>query len=257
MPGAGGPLEFWHHVIGLPLAQGLERFVADGAFGHWLGADHTAGQPRPAGPPGEHWHDEFGAAEPGMGAPAHGSSPLQGVAATQAADLNDAKRWAADNEMDVLLTVAMALTPGSVRGVPQTNLTVKIYDVVRDEELWSSRPLNSRRVQAAMAGVRVDGNPAQEFLESLGTYIEKNLHLQEMPALDAAVVARRAQTLAARKHRDPLPTLVELRYYAAEGLLDESALREHYMAILGPQDGAELLDGDVEQRRLIVESLLR
>ncbi len=256
-PGAGGPLEFWHHVVGLPLAQGLERLVAEGTFGHWLVVDHSAPQRHAAGAAGEHRHDEFGAAQHGMGAPGHGSSSLQGIATTQASDLNDAKRWAADNEIDVLLTVAMAIAPGSFRGVPQTTLTVKIYDVARDDELWSSRPLNSRRVQAALAGARSDGNPAQEFLESLGKYVKQNLRLQEMPALDAAVVARRAQSLAAQEHRDPLPALLELRYYAAEGLLDEPALQEHYATILGPQDGAALSAGDVEQRRQVVEALLR
>ncbi len=259
--GVGGPVEFWHHAIGLPLVQALEARVADGAFGRWLSAElqrhgtaEPAGQPPFRGP--EHFDEMAVEHAPGH-MPADTGQSVRGMLVTQVATLNDAKRWAEEQELDVLLTVSVTLHTGSLRGPLQTNLAVKIYDVARNQELWSSRTLNSRRVEASLAGARAGDNPAQDFVDDLLKFVDQNLHLAEMPTLDPSVVARRAQTLAAQKHENPLPALVELRYYASKGLLDEATLREHFSAILGPQDGAELSAGDAEQRRQAVEALLR
>lgn len=263
-PGAaagGGPVAFWHHAVGAPLVQALEARVAEGAFGHWLSNDlQRPAADAPAGPPPFQGQEHFEEMAPGHvpeHVPANSGPPVRGMLATHVATLDDAKRWAEEQELDVLLTISVALHTGSLRGPPQTNLVVKVHDVARNQELWSSRPLNSRRVEAALAGARAGENPAQEFLEDLLKFVDENLHLAEMPELDPAVVARRAQALAARKHANPLPALVELRYYASKGLLDETALREHYKAILGPRDAAELTEGDLEQRRQVVEALLR
>ncbi len=257
----GGPVAFWHHAVGSPLVQALEARAAEGAFGHWLSSDlQPQAAMSPAGEPPLHGQEHFEAMAPEHvpeRMPANAGSLVRGMLATQVATLDDAKRWAEQQGLDVLLTVSVTLHTGSFRGPPQTNLVIKVHDVARNQELWSSRPLNSRRVEAALAGVRAGENPAKEFVEDLLRFVDQNLHLEEMPGLDAAVVARRAKALAARKHADPLPALVELRYYAGKGLLDETALREHYKAILGPQDAAELLDGDAEQRRQAVEALLR
>ena len=259
--GAGGPMKLWHDAVGLPLFQALERRIAEGAFGRWLSAElvasthsatQRAGQPHVP----QRQLDEPAEGPPEMAAGAHGNPALRGILMTQAATLSDAKRWAADQQIDVLLTVAVALRSGSLRGNVQTSLSMKAYDVAKNQEIWSSRDLSSRRVEAAIAGDRADEDPARDFVDDVLKYVDESLQLTDMPKLDPTVVARRAVALAAEEHADPLPALVELRYYSAKGLLDASALRAHYTAILGPQDGAELSAGNLEQRRQVVEGLL-
>lgn len=260
--GAAGVMVFWHHAVGLPLVQGLEARVSEGAFGHWLRGEalQAQGAARPlahaphADPP---QFDEFGEGAAAMAAPTRNGQQVRGMLATLAATLGDAKRWAADHQLDVLMTISV--TPGSavLRGRLQTNFAVKLYDVAKDEELWSSRSLGSRRVEAALADTRSKDDPAQDFVNDVLNYIDQNLRLTDMPQLDSKVVARRAAALAAGRHDDPLPALVELRYYVAKGLLDASTLREHFTTILGRQDGAELASGNLEQRRRVVEALLR
>ncbi len=259
---AGGPMKLWHDAVGLPLFQALERRIAEGAFGRWLSAELVAparGATPPAGQPPHVPHrqfDELAEGPPEMAAGAHGNPALRGILMTQVATLSDAKRWAADQQIDVLMTVALALRPGSLRGNVQTSLSMKAYDVAKNQEIWSSRDLSSRRVEAAIAGDRADEDPARDFVDDVLKYVDESLQLADMPKLDPTVVARRAAALAAEEHADPLPALVELRYYLAKGLLDASALRAHYTAILGPQDGAELSAGNLEQRRQVVEGLL-
>ncbi len=260
--GAAGIMEFWHHAVGLPLVQGLEARVAEGAFGHWLRGEALQAQAasRPLGhaPQGDpRQFDEFGEGAAAMSAPGRDGQQARGMLATLAANLSEAKRWAADHQLDVLMTISV--TPGSavLRGRLQTSFAIKLYDVAKDEELWSSRSLGSRRVEAALSDTRSKDDPAQDFVNDVLNYIDQNLRLTDMPKLDSTVVARRAAALAAGQHDDPLPALVELRYYMAKGLLDASTLREHFTTILGAQDGAELASGNLEQRRQVVEALLR
>lgn len=260
--GAGGTVEFWHHAVGLPLVQGLQARVAEGAFGHWLskelalqphGAARAPGRP-PVGAPDQ--FEELGEG-PAAATPAPQSGQhLRGISVTQAANLGEARSWATGQEVDILLTVSVTLNPAAVRGRLQTNFAVKIYDVAKNQELWSSRALSSRRVEVALAEPGARENPAKDFLDNVFQYVDQNLRLTDMPKLDSTVVARRAAALAAEQHTDPLPALLELRYYVARGLLDASALRQHYTAILGAHDGAELSAGNLEQRRQVVEALM-
>ena len=87
-------------------------------------------------------------------------------------------------------------------------------------------------------------------------YMDGNLALTDMPPLTADVVRERGATLAAAQYVNPLPVLLELRYYEFRKLLTGEENSGFFTKIVGPEEGPRLATGPVEQRKEIVQRWL-
>jgi len=141
------------------------------------------------------------------------------------------------------------------QGLPRTILVLRIFDVVKDKELYASTPLSSLLVGSALqAGAAVD-DPSSALIDEVMKFVDENLRLTEMRRISREAALRRAAAVTSQKYPNPLPVLMELRYYQWKELLTSEELAQHYTKLIG-DDGQRLATGTEAQRRLVIEQFL-
>ena len=178
-----------------------------------------------------------------------------------------AARRAAEKEgVDAMIIAAITAKIGRVRGKQepqvQSTVTLRAVDVMRSETIWTSKPLSSTAAgpqeQQAAEGQQQTGTPtfARGLLRELFDFVDEQLAVKEMPPLTADVVRQRAAALAEVQYANPLPVLLELRYYEFKKLLTSEELSGFYAKIVGPDEGPRLATGPIEQRKEVVQRWL-
>jgi dienelactone hydrolase len=208
--------------IGQWLLEGIGSRQQGGRFGDW-GYDIKAA----------HWADQ------------RGLIVLESAPEDQL--INDARA----SKAHLLLATRMQYKPGTKR--PNIEMIVRVINVEKKEELWKSRMLSN---EALLAARRRGKDPAAEIVEQTFDFIDENVTLEAMPEISTATVAKRARVLARRSATDPLPALLELRYYQITGKLSTDDAIEIYAALLDPESAKQLATGDDEERSLSLYKLL-
>jgi hypothetical protein len=257
----------WQVLVIQPLAQRLEAQVGAGDYGDWSGLTGGAKDgslpagaavPAPAvGPPAPR--------APGVSVTAAGPA----ISMLGSADAETALRLAAKEGLDVVVLGLTSIKPAVARAPEQSLITLRLLDVATHKMLWESRPLSDLKVQAAKqqtsggktsgkkaAKSKELGDPAGDLVEELLHYAQTNLKLTEMPAITAEVAKKRAGWLADQEHSNPLPTLLELRYYQWKQLLTPEETAGFYAKILGDENGPKLANGSDQERLTVVGRLL-
>lgn len=216
--------------IAQPLVAKLQKDIADGHYGRWLGEAKT----------------NVKSNEP----PVEKSPGLVHILATDGEKIDQLVR---EEQVELVLTVEMA-----IRTTPRTGSQAIMQIVVSDSQgkrLWTSRDLNSTQVQAAQHRPGAP-DPLAELIAQAVAALQR-FHLTELPEIPREAAQRRAETLAASTMEQPLPALLELRYYQSRGLLDEQQLASLYERLVGnADDGSRLAGGAPEERLEIVRRWL-
>jgi len=232
-------LDAWARTIGQPLVQRLQTRVAEGYFGSWLAeVQHSVG-------PGA------GANAGGNGAKGPQVKRLPGIVVAGVVDPSKLLKSAAEEGLDLVMIAAVAAKAGR-QGTPQTILVLRILDVVKNKELYASKPLSSLRVSDNPDGV----DPVAKFTDEAMSFIDENFRLREMPDISRPAALRRAKSLVAGKHGNPLPVMMELRYYEWKKLLTTEELAGHYGQLIGQADGQRLATGSELERLQVVSRWL-
>jgi hypothetical protein len=168
--------------------------------------------------------------------------------------------------VDVMLVAAVAAKIGRVRGKaePQVQSTVilKAVDVMRNETIWTSKSLSSTAAtpQEPQAADQQQQNTTPTFvrglLRELFDFVDEQLAVKEMPPLTPDVVRERGAALAEGEYNNPLPVLLELRYYEFKKLLKPEEISGFFAKIVGAEEGPRLATGPIEQRKEIVRRWL-
>jgi hypothetical protein len=87
-------------------------------------------------------------------------------------------------------------------------------------------------------------------------YAQSNLKLTEMPAITAEVAQKRAEWLSQDEYSNPLPALLELRYYQWKQLLTPEETAGFFTKILGDSNGPKLATGSDQERLTVVGRML-
>lgn len=175
-----------------------------------------------------------------------------------------AGRRAANKEgVDVMIVAAIsakiARTKKNLEGQIQSTITLRVVDVMRNETLWTSKPVSStaaEKEQPAADGQTVTPAFARGLLRELFDFLDAELALVDMPKLTVEVVRERGTTLAAAQYVNPLPVLLELRYYEFRKLLTPEEDSGFFAKIVGPDEGPRLATGPIEQRKEVVQRWL-
>jgi hypothetical protein len=276
---------FWTQAVGLPMLSKLQARVNEGTFGKWVskapaqlaGGDQqpgASGSPQAAAPraafAAENLEGRRGAKGMAVvGLPDVGGGQQADVAQAQAAgivnlgmgEVGAGRRNATKEGVDVMIVAAVAAKIARVRGNAQvqSTLTLRVIDVVRNETLWSSKPVNStaaEKEQPAEGQATQAPAFARGVLRELFDFMEENLALVDMPKLTPEVVRERGASLAAAQYVNPLPTLLELRYYEFNKLLKPEENSALFAKIVGADEGPRLATGPIEQRKEIVQRWL-
>lgn len=177
-----------------------------------------------------------------------------------------ATQKAQQENLDVLIVAAIATKIARVRGKPEpqveSSVTLRAVDVMRNETIWTAKPLSSAGAtpeqQQQAEGQAQQGTPlfARGLMRELFDFIDEQLALVDVPALPAEAVRQRAETLASSQYSNPLPVLLELRYYEYKKLLTPEDISGYFAKIVGEDQGPTLATGPMEQRKEIVQRWL-
>jgi hypothetical protein len=84
-------------------------------------------------------------------------------------------------------------------------------------------------------------------------FVDDQLAVKEMPELTPEVVRQRGEALAEGQYSNPLPVLLELRYYEFKKLLKPEEISAFFAKIVGADEGPRLATGPIEQRKEVVQ----
>jgi hypothetical protein len=244
--GVSESVTYWGPALGKPLLEKLQARIGEGRFGRWLQAAHEAiaSQPPANANPDNQSHPRGQITDEG------------GILNLGEMEAGQARRAAAKDGIDVLIMAVIVSKPvkigGQIHG--QSNLTLRVLDVARDDSLWKSKPVNSAITGNGSADDKGSKGDADELLSDALAYLDKEVLLGDMPKLTAEEVQQRAEAIA-HETSNPLPALAELRCYASLKLLTPEQLADFYTRLIGSEDGPRLATGSDPLRRQIVEKL--
>jgi len=161
-----------------------------------------------------------------------------------------------------MLVVSISVKSGRIyagQTKTTTSLSVRIVDVQKGEPAWTSKSISATTGGEATGGQEQEGEeggPARPLLTEVLDYIDKQIALQDMPAYTAEEARRRGVSLVAAQYANPLPALMELRYYQYKKLLTAEEIAGFYAKIVGAEEGPRLATGPEEQRQEIVQRWL-
>ena len=224
------------------MVKGLESRVSAGQFGEWLKG-----------------------LEAGAGAKDKAKERWPGVVSLSEIEATAARKRALEEGLDVLFVVQV--TPKTSRTNPTLSvMTPYLKDVATGKPLWSSnRVLNSRLVETAR---KKGSDPLADAFEEAMTFVDEKVRLVEVPKITRESVVRHAEALVKefaeakekpdgqQKPRDPLPLLMELRYYQSKDLLTAEEVSGLYAKVVGADDGPALATGAEAERRKIIRKWL-
>lgn len=155
---------------------------------------------------------------------------------------------AREDSIDAVVIIDMKLRVATVNGLVTNESTIAVLDTKSQKKLHTTRKFNNITIQQARADDKEDG--VEKEFEALFEAIDANLKMVDLPpALNADIAAKRVAGLAAEKHDNPLPILVEARMYHSKGLLDEKQLFAAYEQLLGVDSGRLLATGEEEDKK--------
>jgi hypothetical protein len=156
--------------------------------------------------------------------------------------------------VDVLLIANVAFKVFGVNRTVDANLTVRLVDVATEKRLWASKMISSNQVKAARS--RNQPDPSRDLVRGLSEYLETNFQLQDKPSLDSTKARLRAEAVAREEPTNPLPALVEVRYYQLKGLLTPLQAESCYQRLVDAENAGVLANGKAEERQRVIERFL-
>jgi hypothetical protein len=229
-------------------------------------ADPNNPQAAPAGyaPPGAGYAPESG--RPGIsgfsGRPPDGIAGAEGAAGAQAAETKEgptslglAVVWlgkatakeelaklAQEANVDLLITYEITLRVVQRTGFVNNSTKIRITNPRREKEepIFISAGLVNQAVMLDRQKEKKD-DPVEKEVGRAIEALDKVCKPAPFPALNTDVVKRRVAALVAEKPADPLPAVVEARYYVVKGLLSEEEMNSAAVDLLGQARHAQMI----------------
>ena len=145
-------------------------------------------------------------------------------------------------------------------GPTQSLLDIHIVEFCKGGEDWPARPtVNHVRIMAAQqatTGKDKQENPLPALLKTIQMHIDRQTKLEDMPTLEHEALLKRAATLVAMKAKNPLPALLELRYYQWKKALSDQEFADYAAKLAGADDSHRLATGTDAERKQVVDQWL-
>jgi hypothetical protein len=203
-----------------------------GPGGAAFGRAGVDGGQQPDGVPGE----PGAAGAEGAGGP----KPL-GLAVVwlgKATSKEEASRLAEAAQVDILVTYEIEVRLARNSEFVNNTTLLRIASVRKGEPIFASKEINNRTVATAR-GLKED--PVEKEVARAIEALDKVCKVAPLPALTPEQVKARIASLVAEKPANPLPVVVEARYYVAKGLLPEAELFTTAVAAMGEAEYARLI----------------
>jgi hypothetical protein len=263
---AEGQLAFYTGEFGTKLLTALKAKMEGGEYGAIYKdvAEEVARPPQTFDPnnPGDPNQISGGQGNPGdgyvdpaTGAPAADAQPGSGrlgmaiawLGKTDKDKKDELAKQVVDSGADLLITYEIALKATRVEKLYSNQTRMKITDTKRGDVLYTSPDLDNRAVMQERKKGQKEDDPVDK---AVGRAIEALDKFCKPAPLPEGVTAERAKArlagLVAERPADPLPVLLESRFYTAKGLLTESDMQSTAVALLGEAEYAQLIASSPE-----------
>jgi hypothetical protein len=135
----------------------------------------------------------------------------------------------------------------SSRDEAKNTTMLTIIDVKTGEDVIQTRKLNTAAYSKALESGKE--NPIEmELDKAFPDKTDKEFKCSELPNISDEAASRRIEALLESAPANPLPVLVEIRYYLDQGLISKSDYVAAAEALIGPENARKLVDGDIKQR---------
>jgi len=237
---------------GDPNAAGAGAPGAPGAFGGdggpGLGRGRVPGGLAGAAPGGE------GAG--GEGAAVAGSAQPLGLCIVwlgKVTSKEEAARLAQEAKVDILATYEIDVKLARNSNFVNNTTLLRITPTKKGEPIFASKALNNLQVVNQKQATE---NPVDKEITRAMEALDKVCKAAPLPALTAEQVKGQLARLVAEKPADPLPVIVEARYYVAKGLLPEADMTAAAIGLMGEAEFARLIVSAPEAKGQIVGAAL-
>jgi dienelactone hydrolase len=187
------------------------------------------------------------------GWPSPKNSQLSRVPMFFANSEDDLIKTGAAHQADALVAIVITGWPLWASGAAQSNLEMRLIDVISGTTLWKSPRLSSPRA----AGPRSVGRDAASgLLKSALKKLDALDELSTMPVVSESVAAGRVKKLSAG---DPsaaarLRAVVEIRYYELKKLIPAEAARRAYQQLISDEFAEGMESGSAEDRTAALDA---
>jgi hypothetical protein len=157
---------------------------------------------------------------------------------------DDVNKAAAAANVDILVIFELTLREARSGGFTNNTTRIKLFSTKTNKPIAEFSPealINLTVEQGRQKGDKGEDPVEREVTKAIEA-LDKVLKPVPLPeALTTERAKKRIGDLVAEKPEDPLPVLVEARFYAAKGLLSEDDARAAGVALLGEQGYSKLL----------------
>lgn len=273
-------LNYYTGDLGMQLVAGLDSRIRSGSYGGALravmlplpipGAGSDPSQqmgpggspnygPMPGPMPGPGSEMAGMSLPPGLAGAAGAKTLLPGVTWLGTGSATELAKTAREMEIDVLIVFEVTVRTARTSEFVQNTTKFRVSTTSNNQTIFSSAQLNNLKVFEERAKSKT-ADPIADEVKRYFTAADKVLTPANLPsAVTADRVATRVKDLAAKKPDNPLPTLVEIRYYNKLGLLADNAMTEAFSTLLGGEKAAELLKSPspIEERALALSDWIK
>ena len=138
----------------------------------------------------------------------------------------------------------------------KSNTKLTVYSVKSGELLdTDSKSLSNLAVASARENDRED--PVELELDKVfGEMADKHFKAKELPEMKADIIADRYAFLLKKEYDNPLPVLVEIKFYLDAGHISQNDYMAACEQLLGEVEAQDLIDGDDKKKELALKNYL-
>lgn len=139
----------------------------------------------------------------------------------------------------------------------KSNTRLSLYSVKTGEAIdTDSKSLSNLAVASARDKDRED--PVELELDKIfSNMADVKFKAQDLPAsLNSDIAGKRYEFLLSKKYPNPLPVLVEIKYYVDAGLISKNNYFAACEQLLGDVEAQDLIDGNLKQKERALEKYL-
>jgi hypothetical protein len=151
-------------------------------------------------------------------------------------------------DLDIIAVVNVNWQKGD-----QRQITVRFADMVNEVVVFNSSTL---KTGPATTGSVAKTDSIEKWLNDLLRQVDHKMTLQPLPELTSEDAKKAADRMVSAKRHDLAADLVELRTYQARHLLGNAEAASYYEQLMGGGMGETFANGDVDERRAILEKIL-
>ena len=133
---------------------------------------------------------------------------------------------------------------------------LKLVDIAREEKLFQAPRVTSSQLEKSTTDPLAN-NPLVDTIRQFSEYLGEELAMQPLPdQIQPRHVARRLKALSEASDDNPLRSLAEMHFYVERGLSDKTQLLLSYQALIGMEQGSELMLGDAAAKKRVLKPWL-